>query len=226
MGGIDTNIDTETELPGMFAAGECACVSINGANRLGSNSLTELLVFGARAGHNAAAFAVDHGELSLSDLEKQTEEEVERISKNFLRKEGGSERLSKLRVEMRETMENGAGIYRSGESLQVTCDKLAELKERFADVAIDDHSATFNTDLTAALELENMLDTAATITHSALARTESRGSHQRSDHPQRDDDKFLKHSLAYQDGTGVRMDYKDVVITRWPPAERHYDGKS
>ena len=123
---------------------------------------------------------------------------------------------------MQKTMESGAGIYRSAASLNDTCNKLAELRDRFSNVQLDDHSLTFNTELTSALELDFMLDVADTIAHSALARTESRGSHQRTDHPKRDDAAFLKHSLAFRNDAAPRIDYKDVSITRWPPAERVY----
>ncbi|MGH7961582.1 MAG: FAD-binding protein, partial [Candidatus Binatia bacterium] len=223
MGGIHTDIEAATPLAGLFAAGECACVSINGANRLGSNSLTELLVFGARAGKAAVAFAREHPQCDTRALEAQAKDEQERISKNFIAKQGGKERIAQLRTEMTKAMESGAGIYRTESSLKETCLKLAELKERVANVTLDDHSLTFNTELTAALELEFMLDIAETVAHSALARTESRGSHQRIDYAQRDDQKFLAHSLAYRVEHGPpRIEYLDVVITRWPPAERKY----
>ena len=222
MGGIDTNIHGATHLPGLYAAGECACVSINGANRLGSNSLTELLVFGARAGKAAAQFALENPQLDIESLELQGRDEQARISKNFIRKEGGTERIITLRKEMNETMEKGAGIYRSETSLKETCDKIKELKNRFSNLYIEDKSLTFNTELTTALELEFMLDIAEAIAHSALERTESRGSHQRSDFPTRNDEFFLKHSLAYQTDNKPRIDYKDVVITKWPPGERVY----
>jgi fumarate reductase flavoprotein subunit len=222
MGGIDTDNNGATSVPGLFAAGEVACVSINGANRLGSNSLPELLVFGARAGRAAAKFAAGHPDLDRSALEKQGADEKEKIVRNFIRKEGGTERVATLRQEMKKTMESGAGIYRSEGSLKETCDKLAELSERFANITLEDRSLTFNTELTSALELENMLEVAQTIAHSALAREESRGSHQRTDHPKRDDENYLKHSLAYCADSAPRIEYKDVVITRWPPAERVY----
>jgi fumarate reductase flavoprotein subunit len=222
MGGIDTDITGATALPGLYAAGECACVSINGANRLGSNSLTELLVFGSRAGKAAAQFALDNPRLNTASLELQAAEEQERISRNFFRKEGGSERIFTLRQEMNETMETSAGIYRSEKSLKETCNKIKELKDRFSNIIIEDRSFNFNTELTSALELEFMLDVAEAISYSALERTESRGSHQRTDFPDRDDENFLKHSLAYQNDTEPRMDYKDVVITKWPPGERVY----
>jgi fumarate reductase flavoprotein subunit len=222
MGGIDTDAQGATSLPGLFAAGECACVSINGANRLGSNSLTELLVFGALAGRAAARFANENRSLDVVALEKQGVDEQARIARDFIRKTDGSERLAALRQEMRDTMEVGAGIYRDAASLRATCDKLATLRGRFSDIQLDDCSLTFNTELTAALELDFMIDVAEAVTHSALARTESRGSHQRTDHPERDDAKFLKHSLAYHSDGPPRIDYKDVVITRWPPGERVY----
>ncbi len=222
MGGVDTDIHGATSIPGLFAAGEVACVSINGANRLGSNSLTELLVFGARAGRVAARFATEHPELDIISLEKQGADEQERIAKNFIRKEGGSERTATLRQEMTKTMESGAGIYRSEASLKETGNKLTELRDRFRNILVEDRSLTFNTELTSVLELDFMLDIAQTIAHSALARTESRGSHQRTDCPERNDQKFLKHSLAFCTDGPPRIEYKDVVITRWPPAERVY----
>ena len=221
MGGIDTDLHGATLMPGLYAAGEVACVNINGANRLGSNSLTELLVFGARAGRAAAQFALDH-DLNMVALQKQGVDEQERIARDFIRRTGGSERVATLRDEMRKTMESGAGIYRSEASLNQTCDKLAELRDRFANVQLDDRSLTFNTELTTALELDFMLDVADAIAHSARARTESRGSHQRTDYPDRDDATFLKHSLAFRNHGDPRIDYKDVSITRWPPAERVY----
>lgn len=222
MGGIDTDTQGATSLPGLFAAGECACVSINGANRLGSNSLTELLVFGALAGRAAARFARENRGLDVVALEKQGVDEQARIARDFIAKADGYERVAALRQEMRDTMEVGAGIYRDAESLRATCDKLATLRGRFSDIQLDDRSLTFNTELTAALELEFMLEVAEAVAHSALARTESRGSHQRTDHPERDDTKFLKHSLAYRSDGPPRIDYKDVTITRWPPGERVY----
>tara|TARA_B100000586_G_scaffold80219_1_gene56487 strand:- start:307 stop:984 length:678 start_codon:yes stop_codon:yes gene_type:complete len=222
MGGIDTDINGATSLPGLYAAGECACVSINGANRLGSNSLTELLVFGGRAGKAAARFALDAPQLDKDSLELQTADEQNRIIRNFFRRERGTERIFSLRKEMNETMETSAGIYRSEKSLKETCDKIKELKDRFVNIVLEDKSLNFNTELTSALELEFMLDVAEAIAYSALERTESRGSHQRSDFPERDDENFLKHSMAYQTNTKPRIDYKDVVITKWPPGERVY----
>jgi fumarate reductase flavoprotein subunit len=222
MGGIDTNIHAATTLPGLFAAGECACVSINGANRLGSNSLTELLVFGRRAARSAAEFAAAHQGLATESLKKQANDEQQRIAAEFIRKQGGNERVATIRQEMNTTMESGAGIYRQEESLRATCGTLAKLKERFKNLRLDDRSVSFNTELISALELEFMLEVAQALAHSALERKESRGSHQRLDFNKRDDQNFLKHSLAFRTDGEPRIGYKDVVITRWPPGERVY----
>ena len=222
MGGVHTNIRAETPLAGLFAAGEVACVSINGANRLGSNSLTELLVFGARAGISAANFASETKEPE-SNILAQAMDEQRRLEREFLNKTGGRESIATIREEMQKAMENGAGIYRTGESLAAAAGKLRALQERFRDVKLTDHSHTFNTELIAVLELSYMLDVAETIVQCALHRKESRGAHQRIDFPDRDDKKYLAHSLVYrnQDGSS-RLDYLPVTITRWPPAERVY----
>jgi len=222
MGGVHTDLRAATPLPGLFAAGEVASVSINGANRLGSNSLTELLVFGNQAGKGAAKFAVENAELDIQALESQARDEARRIEEQFLRSEGGTEKIATLRDEMRNTMESGAGIYRDEASLQSTCSKLEELRERSGQLQLADTSRTFNTELIGALELDFMLDVSEAIAHSALARTESRGSHQRTDFPRRDDENFLTHTMAYQTDGAPRIEYKDVVITDWPPTERVY----
>jgi succinate dehydrogenase flavoprotein subunit len=222
MGGIHTDIHGATPLKGLYAAGEAACVSINGANRLGSNSLTEILVFGARAGKAAAAFAAEQAEAS-SSLAAQAVDEQRRLEEGFLRKNGGKERIAILRAEMHQIMEESAGIYRTETALKEATGKLKRLQERFQDLSLDDNSYTFNTELTAALELSYMLDVAQTILQSALERRESRGSHQRTDYPQRDDERFLAHSLACRTEDGLpRIDYRPVTITRWPPGKRVY----
>ena len=222
MGGIHTDIHGATPVRGLYAAGEAACVSINGANRLGSNSLTEILVFGARAGRAAAAFAAEQAGAS-SSLAAQAGDEQRRLEEGFLRKNGGSERIAMLRAEMHQIMEESAGIYRTETALKEATGKLKRLQERFQDLSLDDHSHTFNTELTAALELSYMLDVAQTILHSALERRESRGSHQRTDYPQRDDERFLAHSLAYRtEDDSPRIEYRPVTITRWPPGKRVY----
>jgi fumarate reductase flavoprotein subunit len=222
MGGVHTELNGATPLRGLFAAGEVACVSINGANRLGSNSLTELLVFGARAGKAAAAFASEQKEPGGNVL-AQAMDEKRRLDEEFLHKAEGRERLATIREEMQKSIENGAGIYRNGSSLAEAAENLRNLQERFRNIVIEDRSHTFNTELTAALELSFMLDVAETIVQCALRRTESRGAHQRTDFPKRDDEKFLAHSLVHrnEDGTS-RVDYLPVTITRWPPGERVY----
>ncbi len=220
MGGVHTDINGATPVPGLYAAGETACVSINGSNRLGSNSLTECLVFGARAGRHAAAFAASHPSLDRAGLTAQARDEVKRIA--AITRDGGTERVALLRDEMKRAMEDGTGIYRDEESLAKTCDVLRTLRARIPRIGLSDRTKPFNTELIAALELDFMLDVAEAVAHSALARTESRGSHQRTDHPRRDDARFLTHTLAYRTDGAPRIDYKDVVITRWPPAERVY----
>ena len=222
MGGVSTNIHGATPLAGLYAAGEVACVSINGANRLGSNSLPELLVFGARAGRAAAEFASTQKE-SNGIILSQALDETKRVEAQFLEKTGGHERIATLREEMQKAMENGAGIYRTHSSLAEAAAKLRELQERFPSITLDDGSRTFNTELTAAVELGFMLDVGEAIVQSALHRTESRGAHQRTDYPKRDDEKFLAHTLIYRNADGsTHGDYLPVTITRWPPGERVY----
>jgi len=222
MGGIHTDIRGATPLPGLYAAGEAACVSINGANRLGSNSLTELLVFGARAGRAAAAFAATQKDPRPAVLAQATDEQ-RRIEESYHRRSDGKERIAPLREEMQKTLEESAGIYRDGAKLQEAAGRLRQLQERFRKVSLDDRSLTFNTELLAALELGFMLEVAEAIVASALARRESRGSHQRTDHPERDDQNFLSHSLASRGADGApRIQYLPVTITRWPPGQRVY----
>jgi fumarate reductase flavoprotein subunit len=221
MGGVSTDINGATRVPGLFAAGECACVSINGANRLGSNSLTELLVFGARAARGAARFAADHPSFNASALVSQAEAEQREIAQRFFHGQG-KESIADIRLALNKTMEDGAGIYRTEASLKATCEAIRGLKRRFQQVGLADKSLSFNTELTSAIELGFMLDAAESVSFSALARRESRGSHQRLDFPKRDDERYLKHSLAYRTNGDPRIEYLDVVITRWPPAERVY----
>ncbi|HEY7157341.1 MAG TPA: fumarate reductase (quinol) flavoprotein subunit [Gemmataceae bacterium] len=222
MGGVHTDLNGATPLAGLYAAGEAACVSINGANRLGSNSLTECLVFGARVGRAAAAFAANQPEAPASIL-AQALDEQRRLERELLHKTDGREHVAVIREEMQQIMEQSVGIYRSGPILTEAADKLRRLQERFRAVALQDHSRTFNTELTAALELSFMLDVAETIVQSALRREESRGAHQRTDFAARDDGRYLAHSLASRGDDGsCRVDYQPVTITRWPPGERVY----
>ena len=195
MGGVSTDIDGATPLAGLYAAGEVACVSINGANRLGSNSLPECLVFGARAGKAAALFAAQQKVPNGSVLAQATDER-KRLESQFLFKTGGRERISTIREGMQTTVEKCAGIYRDGASLAEGADTLRQLQERFADINLDDHNRTFNTELEAALELGFMLDVAESVVQSALQRTESRGVHFRGDFPKRDDEHWQRHIVC------------------------------
>ncbi len=222
MGGIDTDLAGRTRLPGLYAAGEAACVSMNGANRLGSNSLSECLVFGARSGRQAAEDTLGASQTDERPVEKLAQAEQARLVATYLEKERGRERISAIRRELQAAMERGAGVFRTEESLKESVEEVRGLRERYRDMALDDRDRAFNTELVAALELENMLDVAETVVRSGLERLESRGSHTRRDHPDRDDERFLKHSLAFTTPEGPRIEYGDVSITRWPPAERKY----
>jgi fumarate reductase flavoprotein subunit len=221
MGGIDTDISAATAMPGLFAAGECASVSLNGSNRLGSNSLTECLVFGASAGRNALTYAKGSSEGPDAALRQQGEEEASRI--DALRgKQKGGEKLSRIRADLNSTMESGCGVYREKQTMDETVRTVAQLKGRYADVALEDSSTVFNTELIAALELGNMLDIAETVANAAAVRNESRGAHTRRDSPNRDDQNFLHHSVCYFDPAGPRIDKKEVTLGRWEPEERKY----
>ena len=226
MGGIDTDIRAATPLPGLFAAGECACVSINGANRLGSNSLTELLVFGRRAALSAAEY-LESGVHAGNDaaLAALANGARARLRALFERNDG-TETSAGLRREMMATMEANAGIYRSGEGLTQACATLGVLRRRYGAIELHDKTNVYNTDLLQALELGAMLDCAEAVAVSALARTESRGAHQRLDFTGRDDRNFLRHTLAgYRGSEPPAIDYRDVVITRSPPGVRDYSGE-
>jgi fumarate reductase flavoprotein subunit len=222
MGGVHTDINGATDVPGLFAAGEVACVSINGANRLGSNSLPELLVFGARAGRAAAEYATTAAAPGQAVF-AQGDDERRRLERDLLGRDRGRERLSTIRAEMQKILEDAAGIYRDGDTLSEAADRLRELQSRAASAVIEDASHTFNTERTAALELSAMLDLAECIVHSALRREESRGAHQRTDFPARDDGRFLAHSVVHREPDGSpRVTYLPVTITRWSPGERVY----
>ncbi|MBL8254755.1 MAG: fumarate reductase (quinol) flavoprotein subunit [Candidatus Competibacter sp.] len=225
MGGIHTDIEAATPLPGLFAAGECACVSINGANRLGSNSLTELLVFGRRAAMSAIAHLQSVPKSGNSAaLTAKADASQARIRALFERSKG-DETISGIRGEMMHTLEEGAGIYRTGDSLAKTCDKIAELRQRYANISLNDKTSVYNTDLLQALELGSMLDCAEAVAVGGRDRKESRGAHQRLDFTARDDVNFLKHTLTYyHPKEPPRIEYLDVVITKSQPGVRDYSG--
>ncbi len=222
MGGIQVDVNCTSPLPGLFAVGECASVGIHGANRLGSNSLAELCVFGKVAGESAAHFAQSVPGFSVG-LENQAEVSFGR-SRELVQRTDGSERIAVLRREMAQSMEHGCGIYRTGDEMQATCERLAELRERYRQVRVDDRSSVWNSDWLQAIELGFQLDVAQAMAHSALNRKESRGAHQRIDgFEERDDVNYLKHSLAtYAGADAPRISYGEVRITRSAPAVRAY----
>jgi fumarate reductase flavoprotein subunit len=222
MGGVHTDIQGATPVEGLYAAGETACVSINGANRLGSNSLPELLVFGARAGRAAAEYAATApGPPAV--ITAQARDEVRRIEHDVLGAMSRDDSVSSIRDEMQSVMEEAAGIYRTGPTMAKGADALRDLQGRVTRVGVRDTSRTFNTELVANLELANLLDVAECMLHSGLRREESRGAHQRTDFPQRDDERFLLHQLVSRgdDGTPA-LEPLPVTLTRWPPGERVY----
>ncbi len=224
MGGIDSNINGETPMPGLYAIGEASCSGLHGANRLGSNSLTELLVAGKRTAARATAYAKESGRAADEPaLAAQAEAVVAGVRALLLQK--GDESLAGVRREMRRTLEEGAGIYRDEASTEQTCNIIASLRERCDKIEVNDKSNVFNTDLQQALELRNLLDVAETVAEGSLQRRESRGAHQRLDHPERDDENFLRHSLAFrQSAARPRIEWLDVTITRSQPGVRDYSG--
>ena len=229
MGGIPTNvegevlIDNTTVVPGLYAAGEVACVSVHGANRLGTNSLLDINVFGKRAGIAAADYSQTADFVELPENpESLVVEQIER-----LRSATGNERVAELRRELQETMDANVMVFRTEQTIKTAVEKIAELRARYKNVAIQDKGRRFNTDLLEAIELGNLLDLAEVMAVSALARKESRGGHYREDYPNRDDVNFMRHTMAYRevgdDGSEtVRLDYKPVVQTRYQPMERKY----
>jgi fumarate reductase flavoprotein subunit len=220
MGGILVDIHTASPLAGLFAAGECSSIGIHGANRLGSNSLAELSVFGRVAGEQAAEFARGSAAARRSDQAAA----VEAKALSLLNQKGTGERHAALRAEMGASMEKGCGIYRLGPEMQETCDTLAKLRQRYDGITLQDKSRVWNTDWITAIELGFQLEVAQAMAHSGLAREESRGAHQRLDgFEQRDDVRFLRHSLAhYQGAAAPNITYAPVTITKSPPGQRAY----
>jgi succinate dehydrogenase / fumarate reductase flavoprotein subunit len=219
MGGIKANIRTETPISGLYAAGECSCLSIHGANRLGTNSTSECLVFGAVSGEEAAKHALKSG-IQEIQREKLIAEE-KRVFDGVLGSEGG-ESVSKIRDEMRRTMNEKAWIYRTGGQLESGLKEIRQLRQRFKKIRVKDKGRPFNTGMLNALQLDFMLDLAEVTFVGALPRNESRGAHSRTDYPKRDDENWLKHTLAYYGKDGPKLEYSAVTITRWPPAARTY----
>jgi succinate dehydrogenase / fumarate reductase flavoprotein subunit len=213
MGGVRTDQWGETEIPGLYAAGECACVSVHGANRLGGNSLLETIVFGRRAGQRAGEYVRQVTPRAVSDGTLKTEEA--RIA--TLMSNPGPERAWQIREELGKTLSQNLGIFRTKESMTHALHLVRRLKERAARIMLQDHGKVFNSDLIHALELGSLLDVAETIAVGGIAREESRGAHYRSDFPTRDDGQWLKHTLAYRNPSGPHLRYAPVAITRFPP---------
>ena len=231
MGGIPTNIkaevlsDNKTVVKGLYAAGECACVSVHGANRLGTNSLLDINVFGKRAGIYAVEYAKTADFVPLP--ENPAAEVIEMIEK--VRKSKGTEKVAVLRKELQDTMDKNAQVYRTEDSLNEALDKIAELRERYENIQVQDKGQRFNTDLLEAIELGFLLDLAEVLAFTSRERRESRGGHFREDYETRDDKKFMVHSMAYRTkkktkkpGGNIELDWKPVTITNYPPMERKY----
>jgi succinate dehydrogenase / fumarate reductase flavoprotein subunit len=225
LAGVPTNKNSEvirdeqnTVVPGFYAAGEVACVSVHGANRLGTNSLVDILVFGRRAGLAMAKYCKQN---DFQPLPKDPAEPIRAaISALSSRPEG--EKVSKVRSELQTAMTDGCGVFRTQETLRQVQSKIAELKVRYEKVSVSDKSSVFNTDLLEAMELQNLIELAEVTVAGALARQESRGAHAREDFPKRDDQNWMKHTLAYATPKGVELRYKPVVITKFQPQERKY----
>jgi succinate dehydrogenase / fumarate reductase flavoprotein subunit len=224
MGGIPTNIKTEvlrdndTVVPGLYAAGECACVSVHGANRLGTNSLLDINVFGKRAGIYAVEYAKD---ASFVDVPADAVAETVKLIEH-MRNARGTEKIAVIRKELQDTMDKNAQVYRTEESLNEALDKIKELRKRYENIQVQDRGLRFNTDLLEAIELGFLLDLAEVLAFTSRERRESRGGHFREDYETRDDEKFMVHSMAYKNGEKIDIGWKPVVITNYPPMERKY----
>ncbi len=225
MGGIPTGLDARVlidesgnPLPGLYAAGECACVSVHGANRLGTNSLVDILVFGRRAARDAARFIAESDWAVLPPRAEQQAQELVRQ----IRSANGEERPARLLDELQDTMMQNVAIFRTAKGLEAARDKITELHDRYRRIRLDDCGIEYNMDLLQAIEVRNLLDLAQVIVAGALAREESRGAHYREDFPERDDTHWLKHTLAWWRPEGIELKYKPVTITMFQPQERKY----
>jgi succinate dehydrogenase / fumarate reductase flavoprotein subunit len=232
MGGIPTNVraevlsDNNTVVPGLYAAGECACVSVHGSNRLGTNSLLDINVFGKRAGNNAVEYVQN---VDFTPLPENPAAFVQELVENA-RNSNGTERLSTIRKELQEHMDRNAQVFRTDESLAEVTETIHNLRDRYRNIAVQDKGRRFNTDLLEAIELGFLLDLAEVVVYSARNRKESRGGHMRDDYPKRDDENYMKHTMAYLTGDPlssdaadhITLDWKPVTITRYQPMERKY----
>lgn len=232
MGGIPTNVkaevlsDNTTVVPGLYAAGECACVSVHGSNRLGTNSLLDINVFGKRSGQNAAEYVKD---VDFTPLPENPAGAVAALIEQ-LRASNGTERIAAIRKELQDEMDKGAQVFRTKETLAHVANVITNLRERYKNISVQDKGHRFNTDLLEAIELGFLLDLAEVVVYSAANREESRGGHMRDDFPNRDDENYMKHTMAYLSGDAhsshasdhIKLDWKPVTITRYQPMERKY----
>jgi succinate dehydrogenase flavoprotein subunit len=219
MGGIKTDTDGLTSIPGLYAAGECACVSVHGGNRLGANSLLDTLVFGRRAGQHAARTGKSLGMPPPSRLALQAEE---RTIADLVRREGTGRRVSELKAELGATMDKYCAVFRDEDGLRTALETVQRLNAEAANVAVDDKGTVFNQDVLGALELQFMIENAEAIVISAIERKESRGAQYRTDFPERNDDDWLKHINISQNGAEPEISYSEVTLTQWEPEERKY----
>ena len=220
MGGVDTDVWGLTNVEGLYAAGECACVSVHGANRLGGNALMETITYGKRAGRHAAEWALAN---TTVEVPASTEADAERELKQLLDRSQG-ERPWKIRDELAQTMHENFGVFRREDQMQEQGEIVSSLRERYERVVVDDKGKVFNTDLTQALELDYLLELAQCMVVAGIARRESRGAHARpTDYPDRDDEQYMKHTLVSLDDDGrPELDWRDVTTTKWQPQERKY----
>jgi succinate dehydrogenase / fumarate reductase flavoprotein subunit len=210
--------EDNTPMPGFYAAGEAACVSVHGANRLGTNSLVDLVVFGRRAGWHMADYITQNDFVALpAEGDGEARSEIEELLSDT-----GEEKVADIRKELQQIMMDKVGVFRIEDQMQSAVEEVEELRERYRRVRLQDKGQRFNTELLEALELGYLLDLAEATAASALARQESRGAHSREDYPERDDEGWLKHTLAYRTDQGVELKYKPVTITRFEPKPRTY----
>jgi succinate dehydrogenase / fumarate reductase, flavoprotein subunit len=219
MGGVKTDIHGQTPVAGLYAAGECACVSVHGGNRLGANSLLDTLVFGRRSGEHAAASV--HG-MGMPEPSRSSLQDEERAIRAIVNRDGGGRRVSEIKAELGATMDRYVAVFRDEAGLNSALEIVRRLKDEAHNVAIDDKGSVFNQDVLGALELQFMLDNAEVIVVSALERKESRGAHTRLDYPERNDDEWLKHINVAANAAEPDLSYSPVTMTQWKPQERTY----
>ena len=219
MGGVKTDANGQTDIPGLYAAGECACVSVHGGNRLGANSLLDTLVFGRRAGQRAAT---ESKSLGMPEPSRSLLDDEERNIAEIVGRERSGRRVSEIKAELGATMDKYVAVFRDEQGLGAALETVRRLKEEAKTVAIDDKGTVFNQDVLGAVELEFMIDNAEAIVLSAIERKESRGAQYRTDFPERNDDEWLKHINVSPNGSQPEISYSEVTMTQWQPEERKY----